>query len=192
MIRINLLPHKKVKPVEKGIIRLWTAAVVVAAVLLGGIGVLYVLSSSQISDLTEQKTSLDTELISLQNRLKKVADFEKKRKEYETKLAIIDQIEKIKIPLTPSLFEINRLVVKDVWVVNLTFQDASFAMNMKSLDRKGINPFFETLQKSKMFSNLILDADQAFSPKMTGSVEYPFTVKGKIAGYEEVVRPKVQ
>jgi len=191
MIRINLLPHKKVKPVEKGVIRMWIAAVVVAVVLLGGTGVVYVLSSSQISDLTEQKTSLDTELKSLQARLNKVADFEKKRKDYETKLAIIDQIEKIKIPLTPSLFEINKLVVKDVWVVSLTVQDGSFTMNMKALDKKSITPFCETLQKSKMFSNLSLDADQAFSPKTNGHVEYPFTVKGKLAGYEEVTRPKV-
>lgn len=190
MIRINLLPHKKVKPVEKGIIRLWVAAIALAVVLLGGLGVWYVLLSSGMGELTDQKAALDTELVGLQKKLAQVKDFEEKRKDYENKLAIIDQIEKIKIPLTPVLFELNRLVAKDVWVDSLSVKDASFTVGLKSLKRESINPFFDTLQKSRVFSNLSLDADQAFSPKMAGSQSYPFTVKGKIAGYEEVKRPK--
>jgi len=192
MIRINLLPHKKVKPVEKGILRLWIAAVAVAVVIFLGVAGSYALLTMEISDINDQKTAAETELKSLDAKLKKVADYEKKRKDYESKLAIIGQIEKIKIPLTPVLFEINRLVVKDIWVDKLVIKDANFTINFKSTTKNGINPFYETMQKSKVFSNLSINSEEAFSPKLKGAKEFPFTVKGTIAGYEDIKRPEAK
>jgi len=192
MIRINLLPHKKVKPVEKGVLKLWIASVIIAAIIFLGVAASYTLLSMEISDINDQKTAAQTELKSLDAKLKKVADYEKKRKDYENKLAIIGQIEKIKIPLTPVLFEINRLVVKDIWVSNLVITDANFTINFKSTTKDGINPFYETMQKSKVFSNLSINSEEAFSAKLKGAKEFPFTVKGTIAGYEEVKRPEAK
>jgi Tfp pilus assembly protein PilN len=192
MIRINLLPHKKVKPVDKGVLRLWIAAVAIGVIVVLGIAGSYLLLSMEVSDLNAQKAAAESEMKSLNAKLKQVSDYEKKRKDYENKLAIIDQIEKMKIPLTPVLFEINRLVVKDIWVNKLVINDANFTINFKSTKKESIEPFYKTMQASKVFSNLSIDSTEAFSPKLSGSKDLPFTVKGTIAGYEEIKRPEAK
>lgn len=191
MIRINLLPHKKIKPMDKGILRLWIVSIAVSAVVLLGVTGWYVVLTASISSVNSRIEEAQVQAQSLKKESDAVNAYKKATADLTAKLAVIDQIEKTKIPMTPVLSELNRLTAKDVWISSLTITDADFTINYLSVKLNAIAPFFESMKKSELLSNLALDDSAALTPEAANSKKYPFKVTGKIAGYENVSKPGI-
>jgi len=138
--------------------------------------------NGQIEEATAQAQTLKVEADA-------VAAYKKTSADLTAKLAVIDQIEKTKIPMTPLLSELNRLTTKDVWVSSLTVTGADFTISYVSVKLNSIAPFFESMKKSEVISSLALDDSSALTPEAANTKKYPFKVTGKIAGYENVSKP---
>jgi len=183
MIRINLLPHKRVKPADSSVIKLQALVYVVTAVVLLGVGGLWYLTMGEVSELSRKDNDLKTQLADIQKKIKDVEGYEKTRQGLEVKLALIGQIEKGKIPATPFMNEINNLMIKGVWVSDLSLNGASFNVALMALSRGQAQKFFDGVKASRVFSGVVMgDVKDAPGQKQANVVG--FTISGKLAGYE--------
>lgn len=192
MIKINLLPHKKVKPLDKNVMRLWVVSVAVSAVLVVGTIGWYILILTGMSGINGQIEDANEELKTLDKEVQAVSQYKKTSADLETKLNAISQIEKTKIPMTPFMSELNRLTTKNVWMSKLTVSNADFTIDFLTSDTDSISDFFETMQKSTMFSGIVLDDSASLSPEALKTKTFPFKVTGKIAGYENITKPSME
>ncbi len=186
MIKINLLPHKKLKPLEKGLLKL--RAIIVGIIILVALGLAFgvYFFHSSLGELRDKNVKAAKELDVIKGKVKEAEAFEKSRLELETKLNTIRELEKKKIPLTPLLDEINKAMPKDVWLTKLEKTGISFTLGGFGRDsEKSVNGFVAKLKESPVFKDIVLDDVKESDSKTPGVTMYAFTVKGKLAGYAE-------
>ncbi len=185
MIRINLLPHKKLKPIEKGLLKLRAIMLGLTVVVFIGLCYGYYLMRASISDLTNKNQKAAVELAALKVKTKEAEVYEKARLDLETKLRIIQELEKKKVPLTPLLYEINKAMTKDVWLTSLEKTGISFTLEgLGSGSRQSVDTFISHLKESPVFKDVAAsDVKETTSSKAPGVTLYSFKISGKLAGY---------
>ncbi|MBI5191737.1 MAG: PilN domain-containing protein [Nitrospirae bacterium] len=190
MIRINLLPHKKVKPVEKGVQRLWMILTVLSAVSVFGMAAAYFMLYSKSSDLQERTDKANTELTALKAKVTEVEGYEKSRLEYENKLALIADLQKKRAFLTPFINELNKSMIKTVWMTGLTEKDGEFTVQaMCKESRAAADEFGNALKRSPLLTNVEVKDVKDVPSGSPGISAYSFLVTGKIAGIESLPPP---
>jgi Tfp pilus assembly protein PilN len=183
MIRINLLPHKKVKTVEKGIQNLRIAvAGLTAAVLLIILYATFQIKSEK-SSLEQENQELGTQLTDLKKNISEVSGYEKTRLDLEQKVKTIRELEKNRVYLTPLLNELNASTTKEIWFTSLQSQGPAFTIEgMARNDKKNIDGFVGRLKNSPILTNInLLDSRE----EAAGSRKFVFKLTGRLAGYEE-------
>jgi len=191
MIKINLLPHKKVKPMEKGVLKLWIITSVVLVLSIVVSAVWWSLLSFSISDMDQQRVSLRTELDKLTKDVKAVDVFEAKRKGLEQKLVIIGQLEKQRVPLTVLFNELNKYTtLDDIWFESLSFKDDSFTIKCYGKTEDSLNRYIGALKKSSVVDEVATTSLKEEPNKdRPGKVVYSTVLSGKLTGYEDVGQP---
>jgi len=195
MIKINLLPHKKLKPLEKGLLKI--RAGIVGLIVLVALGLLYgfYYTHSTISNLKEDNAKASKEYDALKAKVKEGEEYEKTRQDLETKLSLIRQLEKKKLPLTSLLNEINKSMSRDVWLTGLEEKGIAFTLTGYGKDSdKNVNGFVAKLKESPVFKDIALEDIKEVDPKSSpaaGIRTYTFKVSGKLAGYAEETAPAV-
>ena len=184
MIKINLLPHKKVKPVEKGILKLRAAIIVLSVILLVGLGVWYFLLSGKINDLKQKSLETTKQLESLKAKIKEVEGYEKSRLAFEKKLGVIKELQDRRLPLTPVLDDINKAMIKEAWLTGITVLDGSLTIDaVAKEDRKNADVFMERLKGSPLFKDVAVSELKEVPSNSPGVKTFSFRVTGKLAGY---------
>src|SRR3972149_6353460 len=122
MIKINLLPTRKAKRtitlrvvIKPNITLLF--AVISVVILLEGF-TWYWLNSS-LSSLTEEKGSLDTRLKVVKEKVKEVENYERDKKIYSEKIAIIQNLKKNQKGPVRVLDELSSMLPERVWLGSL-------------------------------------------------------------------------
>jgi Tfp pilus assembly protein PilN len=191
MIKINLLPHKKVKPMEAGVLKMWIALGALSILLLAGSGVMWFVQMSELGELTENKTVLTDRLVKLQQEVSQVDTFEAARKVLEQKLVIIGELTKQRVPMTTLFNELNKhTTIDDIWFESLVFKDSSFIIECFGKTEKSVDSYYNAINKSGTFSNLgRTDINKVDNKLREGQVVYHTTISGQLAGYENVGKP---
>lgn len=185
MIRINLLPHKKSRPAEKGTQKLRMVVTAITVIVVVVLGYWFYSLASTLSELKEKERVTDQQLQGLKAKLKEVEGYEKSRAELEQKLVTIQELEKRKLSLTPMLNEINALTSKDVWLTNLSLQGVKLSMEGMCLaDRAGIDKFVQRLEASPVFEGVTLTESKEAPPGPRGVKIYSFKLTGSLSGLE--------
>jgi Tfp pilus assembly protein PilN len=188
MIKINLLPHKKVKAVEKGVQRLRMMIFALTAVVVLVLGYWSYILASEKSELAQKERQTSQQLEVLKKSVKEVAGFEKSRAELEQKLATIRELEKKKVPMTPLLNGLNALLPKEVWFTSLSVTGASFSVDGVARDnRTNAQSFVDRVAASPLFSDVQL-VDVKEEPSQ-GVKKYSFKFTGRLAGYGQTQAP---
>ena len=185
MIKINLLPHKKIKAVDKNILKLRAVVlgVTVLSVLLAVYGTIHIYSKK--SDLRMQADLTKKQLDIMKKKVKEAEGYEKSRIEFEQKLKTIQELEKRKIPMTPLLNGINAAITQDVWLTSLSVKGPLFTMEGIARDsKKNAQTFADKLQELPTFSNIQVEDVKDVSTAKED--RYTFKISGKLAGYEEL------
>jgi|GEM_PF-5515941 len=188
MIKINLLPHKKVKALDKNIVKLrmiiFATTVVLALVLV-------YLSFALIAkryELTQHLAQTGAELGAMKKRVKDVENYEKSRIDVEAKIGIIRDLDNRKIPMTPMLNAINEATTQDVWVTGVQVTGTSINLDGKTRDtKKNAQAFADKLKSSPAFVDVSLGDIKEVSSQDRSI--YTFQITGKLAGYPESAKP---
>lgn len=188
MIKINLLPHKKVKAVEKGVLRLRLMILAVTAAIILVLGYWSYLLASKKSDLALEESLTSQQLTALKKSVKEVDGYEKSRAELEQKLNTIRDLERRKVPLTPLLNELNALLPKTVWFTSLSVSGASFSIDGMARDsRTNVQSFVDRVGASPLFAEVKL-VDVKEEPSQ-GVKKFAFKMTGRLAGYGQLPQP---
>jgi Tfp pilus assembly protein PilN len=183
MIRINLLPHKKVKTVEKGVqnLRIAVAGLTVAVLLI----ILYATFQikSEKASLEQENEELGSQLAGLKKNISEVSGYEKTRLDLEQKVKTIKELEKNRVYLASLLNELNASTTREIWFTTLQSQGPAFTLEgMARNDKKNIDGFVDRLKKSPILANINLQDSKEEAP---GSRKFTFKLTGRLAGYEE-------
>jgi len=191
MIRINLLPHKKAKPMEKGIMRLWIGMSALLAFVVVASAVMWFVLNNSIDEKTEKVESLNAELKSLSEQVRQVDEFEKTRKGLEKKLLIIGQLKKQRVPVTKLFNELNKYTtLDDIWFETLDFNNNAFTIRCFGKTRDTLGKYVKSLKGSTVLEGVSeTSIDQVDNKDRKGQSVYVTTLSGKLAGYDEVGNP---
>ncbi len=185
MIKINLLPHKKIKQVDKAVMKLQAIVIGVIVLVVFGVGYGTVHIYSKKSALTRKAADTRQRLDVLKKKAAEAEGYEKSRLEVQQKLKTIQELNKRRIPMTPLLNGINAAITQDVWLTALSVKGPEFSVEgIASDSRKNAQAFADALQALPTFSKVKMGDIKDIS---TGNKErYSFKLTGKLAGYEDL------
>ncbi len=204
MIKINLLPHKKVKAVEKGVLQLRIIAFAITALVFVGLLYGFIKIHATNSELSEKNLQTSQQLAALKKKVKDVEGFEQTRKDLEQKLSVIQELQKRRVPMSVILSELNKQTTKDIWFTSLHIGGITFELTGMARDsRSNAESFFKKLEAADIFYDLNLEdvkedttgeakkkeSSVSSGKKKEGLVNagrmFAFKISGKLKGYEE-------
>ena len=164
MIRINLLPEPRTKGVKKQWDVRIEAAGAAVVIVLTVIACFWYASELDAEIQAKQLTKQDKEkqIAALQQQVKQVEDFEKKKKLLEDKGRIIDELEKKRGGPVQTMDHISQsLEPLKLWLVRLDIRDKQIDIEGKGLSQDDIVEFINNLRRTDYFSNIRLIESRA-------------------------------
>lgn len=183
MIRINLLPEPRTRGAKKQWDVRLEAAGAAAIVALVVIVCFYYAGLLDEELEAKQRTKQDKEkqIAALQQQVKQVEDFEKKKKLLEDKNRIIDQLEKRRGgPVRTMDYISQSLEPLKLWLVRLEVKEKQVDLDGKALSQDDIVEFINNLRRTDHFTEIrLLESRAAAEGKTT---TYQFKISAGLKG----------
>ncbi|MCP9462844.1 MAG: PilN domain-containing protein [Nitrospira sp.] len=183
MIRINLLPEPRTKGVKKQWdVRIEAAGAAVTVALVVVACFYYAgLLDEEIEAKQRTKQDKEKQIAALQQQVKQVEDFEKKKKLLEDKNRIIDQLEKRRGgPVRTMDYISQSLEPLKLWLVKLEVKEKQIDLDGKALSQDDIVEFINNLRRTEHFTDIrLLESRAAVEGKTT---TYQFKISAGLKG----------
>ncbi|MEW6442513.1 MAG: PilN domain-containing protein [bacterium] len=155
MIRINLLSDREAirKESVRQQLSIYLLSLVLTAVVLGGIQ--FTLFQKK-RGLEEDVARVDQELKELKLKVGEVEKYKEAKKELETKLAVIETLEKGKMLTATLLDGIAERIPDKMWLERLVLKGSQLSLQGYAIDNETIANFMKDLEKSQSFRNIEL------------------------------------
>jgi type IV pilus assembly protein PilN len=150
MIRINLLP---VKEAQRAIGRRQQASAALLGFLLALLVMIipYMLQGHTLRRLDADIEQLHAQIIQFDEQTREARDLEKKRKELEAKLKVIEDLNQKRVGPVRILEDLSTATPEKLWLVDFTDMNAQATITGIALDNQTIAVFMRQLQASKYF-----------------------------------------
>ncbi len=158
MIKVNLLGIERPKRARRtgkapgglvGVLGLTLA-------LIGGMALVWWTMAARVSALEQEKVARNEELALLKTKVKEVEDYEKNKKSFEEKIAIIEQLRKNQIGPVRLLDELSRGLPDRVWLTSLTEQAGKVDLEGRAVTNAEIVEYINNLKASQYISDIQL------------------------------------
>lgn len=159
MIKINLLPGKKVKKpftIKVGVKPDITLILIAIVVILLIEGIVWYRLNSSITTLLMNKQTLEVKLNDLKEKVKEVENFEKDKKSYEEKIAIIEKLKKTQKGPVHILDEVSNMLPERVWLLSLKEGEGGMSLTGAGMTNDDIVKYVNNLKGSGIFTNVQL------------------------------------
>jgi len=155
MIRINLIPTKAARKKESAILQLGIGGV---ALLIGFI-VCWWLNHGLVKEIEDERaeiSTLNSQIAQLQTVIAKVSDYKKRRRDLETKINTIKDLNAKRTGPVKMLDEFTTILPRKAWVS--TFREVGKQLTLEGLATDGptVADFIDNLRASKYFYNVQL------------------------------------
>jgi len=168
MIRLNLLPLKETERALGRRQQLSLVALGVAVALLIMI-VPFAIQGRRLASLEHQIDTLNKEIQQYNVQVKEVHDIDRVKKEVETKLRIIDDLNRKRIGPSRVLDDLSLATPDNLWLIDFTENNAQATITGMALDNETIARFMRQLQDSPYFYTVDLVETSRTSPDGRGS-----------------------
>jgi type IV pilus assembly protein PilN len=150
MIRINLLP---VKDAQRAIDRRQQLSIALLGFFLTLLVMIipYMLQGRASRRVDADIEQLRAQITKFDEQTQEVRDLDKKRKELEAKLKVIDDLNKKRLGPVRVLEDLSSATPEKLWLVNFTEVDTQATIDGVALDNQTIAVFMRQLQASKYF-----------------------------------------
>lgn len=168
MIRINLLPTKDAQIATQR--RQQVSLVVLGVCLVALLMVIpYVLQKRTLSRLDAETETLRAELVKYEELTKEAKDLDRRKKELQTKLDVIRDLDKKRVGPTRVLLDLSASVPEKLWVED--FMETGGVANIIgwALDNQTVAAFMRQLETSDYFDDV--DLTEATQPEGTEQVK---------------------
>lgn len=155
MIRINLLSDREAirKETTRQQVSIFILTICLMVVILGGI---QFYQYQQKKDLKVQIQDVEQTLKELEKKVGEVERYKEAKMELETKLQIIEQLQKGKLLVVQLLDGIGERIPEKMWLDELGLKGVKFSIKGYAVDNETIAAFMKELQRMKAFQNVEL------------------------------------
>lgn len=171
MIHINLLP---VKEAQRAIGRRQQLSVGVLALTLAVLVMVipYILQGHTMARLDAEIEQLRAEVKKYEEQTREVRDLDKKRKELQAKLKIIEDLNQKRVGPVRILEDLSSATPEKLWLVDFTDANGLATITGLALDNQTIATFMRQLQSSKYFFDVdLLETSQSEKLKVTSGAD---------------------
>lgn len=164
MIRINLLPGPRAKAIKQ---QMDVRAEVAGGLGLVGLTIVVCMFYSGVLDREIESKQLDKQgkekqLVALQEKVKEVEDFEKRKKILEEKNRIIEQLEKSRAgPVRVLDYVSQSLDPLKLWLVRLSVRGNDVELEGRAVSNDDVVEFVNNLRRTNFFTNILLGESRA-------------------------------
>jgi type IV pilus assembly protein PilN len=156
MLQINLLPVREARR-EEDLRQVRNQGLLILLISFAAIGFAYSTISEEISDSNARITQMQRDIDQYNPQLEQVAAFRKKKKELETKIGVIDELDRARSGPVRVLSELAARAPDRLWLTSLTTEGMTILMAGESLDNDLVALFLRSLGESKYFTEVDLD-----------------------------------
>ena len=155
MIRINLLSDREAtqKETTRQQVSVFFLTICLILVILGGI---QFYQYRQKMELEQSIQYVQQEINELQKKVGEVEKYKEAKKELETKLRIIEQLQKGKMLVVQLLDGIGETIPEKMWLHKLGFKGGKLSMEGYAVDNETIAAFMKLLEHTKSFQTVEL------------------------------------
>jgi type IV pilus assembly protein PilN len=155
MIRINLLSDREAirKETTRQQVSIFILTICLVLVILGGI---QFYQYRQKKELRENIEYVQKELKELEKKVGEVERYKEAKKELETKLQIIDQLQKGKMLVLHLLDGLGETIPEKMWLEELGFKGGKLSLEGYAVDNETIAAFMKQLERTKSFRTVEL------------------------------------
>lgn len=155
MIRINLLSDREAiqKETTRQQVSIFVLMICLVVVILGGIQ-FYQYRTER--DLEQRTKYVNQELEELNKKVGEVEKYKKAKKELETKLQIIERLQKDKMLVVRLLDGIGETIPEKMWLQELTLKAGKLSLEGYAVDNETIATYMRRLQGTKSFGSVEL------------------------------------
>jgi type IV pilus assembly protein PilN len=184
MIRLNLLPLKET---ERAIGRRQQLSLVALGVTIALLIMIvpFVIQGRRLTMLDAQIEDLNREIQRYNVQVKEVHDIDKLKKEVQTKLAIIQDLNRKRIGPSRVLDDLSLATPDNLWLIDFTENNSQATVTGMALDNETIARFMRQLQDSPYFYAVDLVETSRTNPQPAAAGQAPvsftrFIVKANI------------
>lgn len=155
MIRINLLSDREAirKETTRQQVSIFILMICLVLVILAGI---QIYQYRQKKDLEERIQYVQEELKELQKKVGEVEKYKEAKQELETKLQIIERLEKGKMLVVQLLDRIGETIPEKMWLNELGLKANNLSLEGYAVDNETIAGFMKQLERTKSFQTVEL------------------------------------
>ena len=177
MIRINLLPVKELKA-EVGRRREITIAAVSLVVMVVSIVGVYLYQLHRASVLESELTKLRSELQVFNSKAKEVSLIQNKMKEYQSKLQVLDSINKKKAGPSGVMESLSAATPSALWLTEFRETGGNVTITGVAVDNQTIAEFLKALGSYAFFKETeLVETTQS---EQAGMPPRKFSIKSKL------------
>jgi len=156
MLQINLLPVREARRKEE-LRQLVMQGALVLLVVGAAIGFTHSIMSEKIASSRGRISQMQRDIDQYKPQLDQVAAFRKKKKELETKIDVIDELDKARSGPVRVLSELAARTPDRLWLTSLETEGKTVVLVGQSLDTDLVALFLRSLGESPYFGEVDLD-----------------------------------
>ena len=156
MLQINLLPVREARR-EEDLRQLRNQAILILLLVCAGIGFTWSHMRESIAEAKAHIAQLQRDIDQYNPQLEQIAAYKKKKKELETKIGVIDELDRARTGPVRVLAELAERTPDRLWLTSLETEGTTILMAGESLDNDLVALFLRSLGESKYFGNVDLD-----------------------------------
>lgn len=155
MIKINLLSDREAirKETTRQQVSIFILSICLVVVILGGI---QFYQYRQKRDLEQRIRYVNQELLELKKKVGEVEKYKEAKAELETKLGIIERLEKGKMQVVKLLDGIAETIPEKMWLDDLGFKGGNLSLEGFAVDNETIAAFMKKLESTHSFRSVEL------------------------------------
>jgi type IV pilus assembly protein PilN len=179
MLQINLLPVREARRKEDS--RQLSMQAGLLVLLVGaGIGFTHSIISEEIAESKARISQMQRDIDQYKPQLEQVAAFRAKKKELETKIGVIDELDLARSGPVRVLSELAARTPDRLWLTSLATEGKTVVMVGQSLDNDLVALFLRSLGESAYFTQV--DLDQTEMKGESGGLRLmSFRIRAKLA-----------
>jgi type IV pilus assembly protein PilN len=165
MLQINLLPVREARR-EEDLRQFRNQALLILLLTCAAIGFAYSTIKEEITNSNARIAQMQRDIDQYNPQLEQVAAFRKKKKELETKIGVIDELDRARSGPVRVLSELAERTPDRLWLTSLATEGKTLLLAGESLDNDLVALFLRSLGESPYFDDVDLDKTE-----MKGSKE---------------------
>ncbi|HEX9813555.1 MAG TPA: PilN domain-containing protein [Myxococcota bacterium] len=156
MLQINLLPVREARR-EEDLRQFRNQGLLVLLLVCAAIGFAWSHINEEIANSNTRIAQMQRDIDQYNPQLEQVAAFRKKKKELETKIGVIDELDRARSGPVRVLSELAARTPDRLWLTSLSTEGATILMAGESLDNDLVALFLRSLGESRYFAEVDLD-----------------------------------